>query len=314
MQRFLPFGFLVFALVLLPLGCAILPSASPVTPPAHSELYLLATTSIVADVVRNVAGDRATIETLLPLGSDPHAFELSPRDLVKLNEADLIFLNGASLEASLEPFLEQVDDPRKQISLSEGISLIGAQEQESDHEDEHVGDFDPHVWMDPRNVLVWVENILSALVERDPANAVIYQANAQTYRQQLMELDAWIQDQVARVPPQSRLLVSDHMAFGYFARRYGFQQVGAIIPSVSSLAEPSAQELAALEDAILAQKVKAIFLGVGFNAALAERLAQDTGVQVVLIYTGSLSDVSGPAATYLDYMRYNVLAIVSALE
>ncbi|MGB9594003.1 MAG: metal ABC transporter substrate-binding protein, partial [Anaerolineae bacterium] len=184
---------------------------------------------------------------------------------------------------------------------------------EHEGEAEHEGG-DPHTWFDPNNVRVWARNIRDTLSALDPANAAVYQANAQSYIARLEELDAWIRQQVAQVPPDNRKLVTDHTAFTYFAARYGFEQVGAIFPGYSTLASPSARELAALEDAIRAQGVKAVFTGKTVNPALAERVAQDTGVRLVFLYTGSLGGAGSPASTYLDMMRYNVSVIVDALR
>ena len=178
----------------------------------------------------------------------------------------------------------------------------------------HTSGGDPHVWTDPRLVSLWAERTAQALGELDPANAATYQANAAAYQQQLSELDAWIEAQVAQIPAGNRKLVTDHETFNYFADRYGFQTVGAVIPGFSTLAEPSAQELAALEDAIRSLGVKAIFVDSTVNPALAERVAQDTGTRLVRVYSGSLSEAGGEAGTYLDYMRFNTNAIVSALR
>lgn len=161
--------------------------------------------------------------------------------------------------------------------------------------------------------MVWVDNIQRTLSELDAANADTYAANAAAYKVELQSLDSWIREQVAAVPEANRKLVTDHAVFGYFANRYGFQQTGAVIPGYSTLSEPSAQEVASLEDTLRAAGVKAIFVGNTANSALAQRVAGDAGVQVVPVYTGSLGRADGPAATYLDYMRYNVGAFVSAL-
>ncbi len=130
----------------------------------------------------------------------------------------------------------------------------------------------------------------------------------------MTDLDGWISQQVAQVPQANRKIVSDHVVFGYFAKRYGFEQVGAVIPSISTLAAPSAQELADLEDVIQKLGVRAIFVDSTVNPALSQRIASDTGMQLVPIYSGSLSAADGPAATYLDFMRANVSAIVQALK
>ncbi|MBN1400876.1 MAG: zinc ABC transporter substrate-binding protein, partial [Anaerolineae bacterium] len=173
---------------------------------------------------------------------------------------------------------------------------------------------DPHTWFDPRNVQVWTENMAQALGALDPEHAVDYQANAQAYQTELEALDDWIAEQVSTVPQTRRRLVTDHEVFGYFARRYGFEQVGTLFRGASTLAEPSARDLARLEDAIATYGVSAVFVGRTVNPQLAERVAHDTGVQVVPLYTGSLSEPHGPAPDYLSLMRYNTLEIVKALS
>jgi ABC-type Zn uptake system ZnuABC Zn-binding protein ZnuA len=173
---------------------------------------------------------------------------------------------------------------------------------------------DPHTWTDPNNVIIWVQAIAQSLSEIDPQNAQIYQANAERYRSELEQLDGWIAAETSQVPEAQRVLVTDHLVMGYFGERYGFEQVAALIPGYSSMAQPSAQELAALEEAIRTYQVPAIFVGNTVNPELAQRVAADTGTQLVLIYTGSLSEPGGEAGTYLEYMRYNTDAMVNALK
>jgi manganese/iron transport system substrate-binding protein len=278
----------------------------------NGKLQVMATTTIVGDVVRNIGGDAIQLEVLLPPGSDPHSFDPTPQDVAKIAGARLIFANGAGLETFLDPLLKNAGNQAQVVYVSDGIQLIHFQGSLPGEESSAGGD--PHTWFDPQNVKVWVQNIAKALSDNDPANAQTFAANARRYTQQLDDLDAWIQSQIAQVPPGQRKLVTDHEAFTYFAARYGFQQVGAIVPGYSTLAQPSAQELAALQDAIRKLGVKAVFVGETVNPNLAERLAQDSGVRLVHLYTGALSDSSGPAATYLDFMRYDVEQIVNGLK
>ncbi len=288
------------------------PALAPVRLAAGERLRVVATTSIVADVVANVGGDRIALTTLVPLGADPHSFQPTPQDMAALAKAHVVFANGAGLETFLAPLMDSVGIGDRLVYVSEGVALLEAA-HEHEGEAAHEGG-DPHTWFDPNNVMVWARSIRNALSALDSANATVYQANAQAYIARLEELDAWIRQEVARIPPNNRKLVTDHTAFTYFAARYGFEQVGAIFPGYSTLASPSAQELAALEDAIRAQGVKAVFVGKSVNPALAERVAQDTGVRLVFLYTGSLGGAGSPASTYLDMMRYNVSAIVDALR
>lgn len=280
------------------------------------KMRILATTSIVGDVVSRVGGEHVQVSVLLPLGSDPHAFEPRPQDAAALADAELVFANGAGLEEFLQPLIESAGAGDRLVEVSDGITLLPFEEEvgeESPAEEEHASG-DPHTWMDPNNVLVWVENIAAALASADPENAADYRANATVYSAALADLDAWIRSEVARIPPDRRLLVSDHAVLGYFARQYGFVQVGTITGSFSTNASPSAQELAALEDSITSLGVPAVFVGESASRALADQVAADTGVRVAALYHASLSAPDGPAADYLEYMRYNVSVIAEALE
>jgi len=304
-----------------------MPSLSPVALGQGERLQVVATTSIVADVVRNVGGDRIDLTTLIPLGTDPHTFQPTPQDAAAVADAHVVFANGAGLEVFLENLLESAGAGVAVVPVSYGVELrqfAGGhthEEEEHTHEEgghtqegEGEGGFDPHTWFDPNNVIVWTHNIERALSNLNPAGAGMYQANAEAYRAKLHELDAWIREQLAGVPERNRKLVTDHASFSYFAHQYGFEQVGAVFPGYSTLAQPAARDLAALEDAIRQFGVKAIFVGNTVNPALAEQVAQDTGTQVVFLYTGSLSEPGGPAGDYLAFMRYDVGVIVEALR
>lgn len=295
------------------------------------KLRVVATTTIVGDVVAQVGGDAIDLTVLLPVGADPHVFDPSPQDMAKVADAGVIFANGAGLEAFLERLLENAGGDAEVIHVSEGIAFIEGEhdedEENDDHDDEgdvveddvledehdHEG-IDPHTWTDPNNVLRWVDNIETALVLHDPAHAAEYRANADAYRAQLRELDAWVRGQVAAIPAENRKLVTDHETFAYFAQRYGFEQVGAVVPGYSTAAQPSARDLAGLEDRIRAYGVKAVFVGSTVNPALAQRVAEDTGIKLVFLYTGSLTAPGGEADSYLSYVKYNVGAIVEGLR
>jgi ABC-type Zn uptake system ZnuABC Zn-binding protein ZnuA len=233
-----------------------------------------------------------------------------------------VFINGAGLELFLEPLLESKEPSAKIVPVSYGIELLRfaegverAEEHSTGETDDHAEDsVDPHTWFDPYNVIAWTRNIEQALSALDPAHAAAYKTNAQAYESRLRELDKWIGDQIAQVDESNRKLVTDHMTFSYFAQRYGFEQVGAVFPGLSTLDEPSAKERAELEDTIRQLGVRALFVSTTVNPEVAEQIAQDTGVRLVRLYTGSLSEPGGPADSYLSLMRYNVSAIVTALS
>jgi manganese/iron transport system substrate-binding protein len=283
--------------------------------PINRKLRIVATTTIVSDVVKQVGADKIELTTLLPSGVDPHAFDPDPQDIVKIADADIIFANGVGLETFLNQLLESAGAMDKVVYVSEGIQLAQAipGAPEPGHPTAQSGN-DPHVWTNPNNVSIWVNNVEKKLSSLDPQNAAIYQANAKAYQQQLKELDSWIREQVAQISQAKRVIVSDHLVFTYFDAQYGFTQVGALIPGYSTMAEPNAQDIANLEDTIRKMGVKAIFVGKSVNPALAERVAQDTGTHLVFLYTGSLSTPGGEADSYLAYMRYDVSAVVNALK
>jgi ABC-type Zn uptake system ZnuABC Zn-binding protein ZnuA len=163
-------------------------------------------------------------------------------------------------------------------------------------------------------VIVYVENIRDGMIRFDPEGTEIYQANANAYIARLEELDAWINEQVAPIPPARRLLVTNHEAFGYFAERYGFTIIGTVVESFSSDASPSARQMAALVDQIKSSQAPAIFLDAADNPSLAQQIAAETGVQVVTdLHVESLTD-GAPAATYIEMMKYNVTQLVEALQ
>lgn len=281
----------------------------------NQKLKVIATTTIVADVVAQIGGEAIELAVLLPPGTDPHTFDPAPQDVASVADAQVVFANGAGLEEFLEPLLESAGAESKVVYVSEGITLLqfdGVHEDvDSEHGDEHA---DPHTWTDPNNILIWISNIEQALSELDPNNAGLYEQNAKIFTAEIKELDAWVREQVEQIPIESREIVTDHVQFAYFAEEYGFKQIGAIISGYSTLAEPSAQELASLEDAIKENDVKAIFVGKTVNPNVANRIATDTGIQIVFLYTGSLTEKGGEADTYLEYIRYNVSAIVNALK
>jgi ABC-type Zn uptake system ZnuABC Zn-binding protein ZnuA len=294
---------------------------SPVELAEGETLQVVATTNIVADVVLNIGGAEIELTTLLPVNADPHAFEPTPQDLKAVSNAHVIFINGLGLETFLEETLKNAGSGVPVISLSEGLDVLtfgeGLQHQdavsEASEEDHDHGAFDPHVWFDPTNVIAWAERVADTLTILDPGNSLLYETNAEAYRKQLQDLDEWIFTRTSSIPVENRKLVTDHRVFDYFARRYGFDVVGAVVPVYSSAAEPSAQEIAALQLKVQELGVKALFVGMTVNPKVVRAVVEDTGIEMIPLYTGSLSDPQGPAGSYIDFMKFNVNSIVDAL-
>jgi ABC-type Zn uptake system ZnuABC Zn-binding protein ZnuA len=273
---------------------------------------ILAIETYLADIAQNVAGDRARVDALIPVGMDPHGFQPTPADVRKVAESDLLIANGAGFEEFLGELLENAGGDRPVVEASAG--LASRQPKPGEPEGEHA-EVDPHFWLDPVLVEKYVENIRDALSQVDPAGKDAYAANAAAYIARLQELDGWIKEQVRQTPPERRLLVTNHESFGYFADRYGFRIVGAIVPSVSTGASPSAGQLAELVDHIRQTGASAVFLETGANAGLAQQLAQETGIQVVTgLYTHSITEPGGAAPDFIAMMKYNTQAIVDALK
>src|ERR1044071_3187918 len=267
---------------------------------------VLTSTTILADIARNVAGDQLVTESLLPFGADPHSYQPVPQDSRNINQSKVLIVNGAGYEHSLDSLLANAGDKKEFIEASTGLRLRTASGNDQE--------VDPHLWLDPNNVIVYVDNIREGLTQFNPDDTDVYQANARAYIAQLQELDAWINGQVAQIPPQRRVLVTNHDSIGYFAERYGFKVVGSVINGFSSDASPSAQEMADLVDRIKLFEAPAIFLDTADNPTLAQQIASETGVKVVTdLHLESLTE-GAPAGTYIDLMRYNVTKIVEALK
>ncbi len=275
---------------------------------------VLAVETFLADIAQNVAGDLFVVNSLIPLGSDPHAFEPTPQDVAVMSDADLILINGRGFEEWLDPILTSLPADAHIVECSAGLTARTPGTGETALLDPDHTQGDPHFWLDPLNVIQYVYNIRDAFISIDPQNQAEYQANAEAYIRQLTNLNDWIVTQVAQIPPEDRYLVTNHESLGYFADRYGFQIVGAIIPSVSSGASPSAQQLADLVDRIQATGVRGIFLETGSNPQLADQIAAETNLNVTDLFTHSLSAPDGPAPTYIAMMQYNTTAIVNALK
>jgi ABC-type Zn uptake system ZnuABC Zn-binding protein ZnuA len=289
---------LVFSAAGTAAACGSTAAQAPATSATAPSLSVVAETSYLADIVQNVAGDRVKVESLLPLGADPHSFDPTPRDAAKVAKARAIVINSPGFEPPVDKLIAGAGD--------EGLAVIDAANGLAGE------NVDPHFWLDPVDVIAYVENIRAGLTAIDPAGAAEYAANAAAYERQLRELDSWTAGRVATIPASRRLLVTNHESFGHFAERYGFEVVGTVFPTTSAEGAPSAKALGTLIKDIRATGAPAIFLETGSNADLAGQVARETGVKVVTdLYTHSLAQ---NAPTYLDMMRWNVDHIVEALR
>lgn len=311
MKRRDPLLLLVAALLLgaaaLAVGCG-----TAATTADGGALEVVASTSFLADLAQNVAGDRFTVRSLVPLETDPHSFDPTPSDLGAVAAADLVIVNGAGLEGPLLRTMQNAGGDATVVDASSGLESRRSQPGEPALDD---AEADPHFWLDPTLATSYVTTIRDAFTVADPVGAAEYTANAAAYAQRLDELDAWIRTQVARIPPADRKLVMNHASHGYFADRYGLEVVGTVIPGVGAGAAPTARQLAELTATIRSTGAKAIFVEIDENPELARQIAAETGVAVVTdLLDHSLTEPGGVAPSYIDMMKYDTRRIVEALQ
>ncbi len=329
-------------------SCATVAEHRPPLEVDEAPINALASTTVLTDIAQNVAGDTVKVNSLLPHGVDPHVYEAKPSDVAIIAVSNLLILNGVGYEFYIESLLENAGGERVVVEAADGLEVhqmpehayeaeghehegeehayeAGGHENEAaEHEQEgeeghdHIGHDhsagDPHMWLDPIRVFTYVENIRDGFIQIDPEGAEVYTANAEAYSAELKELDRYITDQVKTIPAGRRLLVTNHEALGYFAERYGFVVVDTILPSFSSDATVSAQQVAKTIESIKSSGAPAILLGEVENTKMAEQIAAETGVKIVDgLYLETLT-VGPPAATYIDMMKFNVDRIVEALK
>ena len=282
--------------------------SSVATPLPGDGLLIAASTTILADLTRNVIGSRGQVFSLLPPGADPHEYQASPSDVQRITRSSLLIMNGLGYEAFLQPLLENAGGERAIVIASAGL------EPRSSGSPSGGAAPDPHMWLDPSRVTGYIENICDGLTRLDPLGAATYRQNADAYIIQLNQLDAWISEQVNTIPVDRRLLVTNHESMGYFAAHYGFTVVTTVLPGLSTEARTSARQLAAVIDQVKAVHAPAIFVGQLENTDLADQIAGETGAVVVNdLYLESLTQ-GPPAPTYIDMMKHNVQRIVTALQ
>jgi zinc/manganese transport system substrate-binding protein len=286
------------------------------TPAASQPLPVVASTSVIGDLVHNVGGDAIQLTTLIGPGVDAHTFDPAPGDLVTLEGAAVVFENGLGLEPWLDQFWESTQPTGSRVIVTEGIEPLPAGAEAAASGEQEQGGFDPHVWHDVANAIVMVDNIRQALDAADPAHAATYDANAAAYTAELQDLDTWVREQVATLPPERRKLVTNHDTFAYFAKAYGFEILGTALGSVSTeVGDPSAQKIVALVDEIDQAGVCAIFAENVSNPDLMDSIAAEAGVELgPPLYTDALGPADSPGGTYVGMMQSNVTAIVTSLN
>jgi len=256
---------------------------------ADETFTVVATTTQVADLTRNVAGDRARVVQLLQPNADPHDYEIRPHDVGALADADLIVRSGGELDEWLEDAIDGSGSDAPVVNLSDAIALR---------------DDDPHWWQDPRNAIIAVHELERALHRTAPA-----------YVAQLEQLDRDTAACIDKLPRSDRKLVTTHDSLGYYAARYGLDVIGAVIPSQSTEGQPSAGDVAELVDTIRATGVKAVFAESSVDPKVEQAIARETGATVgTPLWADTLGPKGSSGATYIDSIRANTRAIVEGLS
>jgi len=267
----------------------------------EAALKVVSSTEVLADLVRPVAGERAQVIALVPSGADPHTYEPVPSQVVDITQADLLLLNGLGLEETLIDVIKSnVRSGVPVIEMSAGLPVLDAGGQ---------GTGNPHLWLNVRYAMHYVEVARDALIDVDPEGGDEYRANAQEYLADLAELDQEVEEAIASIPAERRKLVTFHDAFPYLAERYGLEVVGVVVRSPGR--EPSAGDVADLARKISAEDVPAVFKEPQFSARVLELAAEDAGVEVCTLYTDALQ---GEVDTYIELMQHNADELVRCLS
>jgi zinc/manganese transport system substrate-binding protein len=287
--------------------CAVLP-ASAQSPPG-SKIKVVATFSILGDLVGEVGGEHVELSSLVGPDTDAHTYQPRPADARTLAVAQALVSNGLGYEGWADRLAKAAPFKGRAIVASKGVPTIAAGPS---HGHSHAHGPDPHCWQDVACVRRYVANIAQGLAEADPANAASYRDRAASYDRKLAALDRWVKDEIAKVPGAQRKAITGHDSFRYFSKAYGVQFMAP--RGYNTESEPSAKDVAALIRQVREQKIKALFVENMTNPGMVEQIARESGAVVgPRLYSDALSKPGGPAATYEAMMRHNVTALVQGM-
>jgi manganese transport system substrate-binding protein len=271
-----------------------------------SKKVVLATFTVLADMARNVAGDKAIIESITKPGAEIHGYQVTPSDLERGQKANLILENGLNLERWADRFYNSLPKV-PHITLSDGFKPV------SISEDSYRGKPNPHAWMSPQNALIYVENIRKALVKIDPPNTTTYDTNAKIYSEQIRSIDLKLKTAIAAIPPDKRYIVSCEGAFSYIGRDYGLKEV--YIWAVNAEQQATPKQVEKVINTVKENKIPAVFCESTVNNKAQLQVAKESGAKFAgVFYVDSLSPADGPASTYLKLLEYNVSTLIKGLE
>jgi zinc/manganese transport system substrate-binding protein len=303
-----PFRIVLFLLLI---GTTTL---SPSVAGAADKVKVVATFSVIADMVANVAGDRVDLATIVGPDGDTEEYEPTAADVPKFANAQILFMNG--LNDDFEPWLDSLMKQSRfsgtKVIVTRGVRGLSAEDEHPMGGKPKAIVLDQHAWMNPRNGIIYVKNIADALVRVDPANANEYRNRAASYTQQIRDLDAWAQAEIAAVPAAKRRALSSHDSLQYLANAFSITMIS--VYGWTNRSEPSAADLARLTDQIQREQVKALFLDSITDPRAMERISKETGAVIGgTIYGDALSKPNGVAGTYIEMIRHDVSTIKAGM-
>jgi zinc/manganese transport system substrate-binding protein len=294
----------------LTLAASLLPAAAQ----SPDKLKVVATFSILGDLVRHVGGERVEVATLVGPNGDAHVYSPTPADGRRLTEARIVFTNGLKFEGWIDRLVKSSGTKAAKVEAAKGVKPLKGEEEGHGHGHDHGhGGLDPHAWQSIGNAKIYVANIRDALIAADAAGREAYEANAAGYLKQLDEVEAEVKGLVDGIPQERRRIITSHDAFRYFEDAYGIDFVSP--QGVSTESEASAKDVARIIQQIRREKIAAVFVENVSDARLMERIAKETGARIgERVYSDALSEPNGPAGTYIDMMRHNIRAFSAALS
>ncbi|MGO4573520.1 metal ABC transporter substrate-binding protein [Microvirga sp. 2TAF3] len=295
------------------LGCLAL-AGTPLTAAAQTpeKLKVVATFSILGDLVRNVGGDRIEVTTLVGPNGDAHVYSPTPADGRRLAESRIVFTNGLKFEGWIDRLIKSSGTKAATVEVAKGVKALDGEEEHGHGHGHHSG-FDPHAWQSIANARIYVANIRDALIAADAGGKAAYEANAADYLKKLDAVEAEVKDLVSRIPADRRRIITSHDAFRYFEDAYGIEFISP--QGVSTDSEASAKDVAKIIQQIKREKIKAVFVENVSDPRLMERIAKETGAKIgEPVFSDALSGQNGPAGTYIDMMRHNIRAFSTALS
>ena len=286
---------------------ALMITALGASSPAVADKFKAVTTfTVIADMARNVAGDMAIVESITKAGAEIHGYQPTPRDIIRAQDADLIFWNGLNLELWFEQFFSNLSDVPG-VTLTDGITPMGIAEGE------YAGKPNPHAWMSLNSALIYVDNITSAFAQHDPQNADSYRANAAAYKTKISQTIEPLKDAILAVPEDQRWLVSCEGAFSYLIRDYNMKEL--YLWPMNADAQGTPQQVRKVIDGVRDNNIPAVFCESTVSQAPAQQVARETGSTYGgVLYVDSLTEADGPVPTYLDLLRVTSETIAAGLS